>query len=200
MTGRRACGWRATEGAALLEVLLAAAFLVSLAGLAVPLTARAADSARGRSAASFVAARLRLARAQAVSTHQATALVFQQEGGRWVFRRCRDGNGNGVRSSEIADGRDTCAQPAEDLGHQFPGAALGLGPGIPDVDGGTGESSAVRFGRSAMASCTPVGHCTPGTVYVRSDGGEQFAVRVSGVAGRTRLLRFDTGDRRWTSD
>src|SRR5690606_30637546 len=54
MDGRRVCGWRATEGSVVLEVLLTAAFLISLAGMAVPLTARVADSARARSAASFV--------------------------------------------------------------------------------------------------------------------------------------------------
>jgi hypothetical protein len=51
-----------------------------------------------------------------------------------------------------------------------------------------------------MASCTPLGHCTPGTVYVRSARGEQFAVRVSGVTGRTRLLRFDPGTRTWRAE
>jgi type II secretory pathway pseudopilin PulG len=199
MTGRRACGWRATEGATLLEVLLAAAFVVLLAGLAVPLTAQAADSARARSAASFVAARLRLARAHAVTAHQAAALVFDQVDTRWVFRRCSDGNGNGVRRAEIGDGRDVCLG-REELGHQFSGVALGLDAGIPDLDGDVGETAAVRFGRSAMASCTPLGHCTPGTVYLRSGRGQQFAIRVSGVTGRTRLLRFDQGTRRWTTD
>ena len=199
MDGRRACGWRAIEGSAVLEVLLAAAFLVSLAGMAVPLTARVADSARARSAASFVAARLRLARAHAVSTRQATALAFDQEGSRWVVRRCIDGNGNGVRRAEMSDGPDTCEAPRE-LAHQFSRVVLALGAGVPAVDGDVGVSAAVRFGRSALASCTPAGSCTPGTVYIRSERGEQFAVRVSGLTGRTRLLRFDTGTRTWTSD
>ena len=200
MAGRRVCEWHATEGATLLEVLLAAAFLMSLAGLAVPLTTQAADSVRTRSAASFVAGRLRLARTQAVSTRQATALVFEQEDERWRFRRCVDGNGNGVRTAEIAGGSDACPGPAESVDDHFRGTTFALDPGIPDLDGFIGPSSAVRFGRSAMASCTPLGHCTPGTIYVRSDRGEQFAVRVSGTSGRTRVLRFDPGVRRWTSD
>jgi hypothetical protein len=199
MEGRRACVWRASDGAALIEVVLAAAFLVSLAGLAVPLIAQAADSARARSASSYVAGRLRLARAHAVSTHQASALAFEQSGARWLFRRCSDGNGNGVRRSEIADGRDPCHSPAEELAQRFPGAAFALGTGVPDVDGNA-SASAVRFGPAEMASCTPLGHCTPGTVYVRSERGEQFAVRVSGVTGRTRLLRFDPGTRTWRAE
>lgn len=199
MIARRAPGLRGAEGAALIEVLLAAAFLVSIAGMAVPLTAQAADGARARSAAAFVAARLRLARMHAVSTHRATALVFDQVGDRWVFRRCSDGNDNGVRRTEIADGRDVCEKAGE-LDDQFSGVALALGTGIPDVDGDVSKPGAVRFGRSAMASCTPVGNCTPGSVYVRSEHGRQFAVRVSGITGRTRLLRFDPGTRRWTAD
>jgi type II secretory pathway pseudopilin PulG len=198
MEGRRASGWRASEGAALIEVLLAGALVVSLAGLAVPLTAQAADSARARSATSYVAARLRQARAHAVGHAQATALVFERTGSQWGFRRCSDGNGNGVRRADIADGRDPC-QPPEMLARQFPGAELAIGAGIPDVDGNPG-SAAVRFGTGAMASCSPLGHCTPGTVYVRSGRGEQFAVRISAVTGRTRLLRFDPGTRAWRAE
>lgn len=198
--GRRVSERHSAEGATLLEVLLAAAFLMSLAGLALPLTTQAADSLRARSAASFVAGRLRSARTQAVSTRRATALVFEQEDGRWRFQRCVDGNGNGVRAAEIAGGSDACPGPSERVDNHFPGTTFALEPGIPDLDGVTGASSAVRFGRSAMASCTPLGHCTPGTIYVRSDRGEQFAVRVSGITGRTRVLRFDPGTRRWMSD
>lgn len=200
MPGRRVCGRHATEGATLIEVLLAAAFLMSLAGLAVPLTAQAADSARARSAASFVAGRLRLARTQAVSTRQATALVFEHVQERWRFRRCVDGNGNGVRTAEIAEGKDLCPGPSESVEQLYSGTTLALDALVPDLDGLVGPSSPVRFGRGAMASCTPVGHCTPGTLYVRSGRGEQFAVRVSGVTGRTRILRFDAGARTWTSD
>jgi hypothetical protein len=48
-----------------------------------------------------------------------------------------------------------------------------------------------------MISCSAAGGCTTGTVFLRSSGGDQYAVRVGGVAGRTRIMRFDRGVWRW---
>ncbi len=200
MNGRRARGWSASEGAALLELLLATAIVVSLAGMAVPLTAQAADDARARAASNHLAHRIRQARQQAVAGNRATALVFDEAGGRWAMRTCVDGNGNGVRRAEIGSGPDTCPHGTPQVDQLFPGVQLVLPSHIPDLDAQTGDSRGVRFGLSSMASCTPLGHCTPGTFYLRSTRGQQYAVRVSGTMGRTRVLRFDPGVRRWTTD
>jgi hypothetical protein len=48
-----------------------------------------------------------------------------------------------------------------------------------------------------MASCSPLGSCTAGTVFLRSERGLQWAIRVAGVTGRTRILRYDNGARTW---
>lgn len=200
MRGRLGSAWSGSDGVALAEVLIVACLLVAVAGMAVPLTTQAADSSRARAAAGYLAARLRLARLHAIMGNQATALVFDEVNERWGFRRCVDGNGNGVRRAEIASGRDACESVWHDVNRLFAGVDLRLGTGTPDVDNEVGDTTGVRFGRAAMASCTPEGHCTPGTLYVRSSGGRQFAVRVSAVTGRTRLLGFDTGRRRWAAD
>jgi len=198
--GRRAREWSASEGAALLELLLATATLVSLAGMAIPLTAQAADDARARAAANHLAHQVRLARQQAVAGNRAAALVFDEVDGRWAMRTCLDGNGNGVRRAEVESGPDNCPRATPQVDQLFPGIQLVLPSDIPDLDAQTGDSRGIRFGRSAMASCTPLGHCTPGTFYVRSMRGQQYAVRVSGTMGRTRVLRFDTGTRHWTTN
>jgi hypothetical protein len=135
---------------------------------------------------------------QAVARSATSAIVFDQVDGQWRLRRCVDGNGNGVRRADIARGQDTCAAGAIEIGGLFSGVGIGVDPALPDPDGGPGSTDAVRFGGSDIASFSPVGTATAGTVYLRSAGGVQFAVRVAGVTGRTRVLRFDTARHRWT--
>ncbi len=189
------------DGFALVDVLIAAVLVVSLAGMVVPLTAQVSDVSEVRAAAGYLAGRLRQARFQAVTHDRATALVFDQDSdGRWQVRRCHDGNSNGVRRAEIASRIDRCDDPPESLHARFPNATMALMDGTPDIDGAAGTTSGVRFGAGSMASCSPAGHCTPGTMYLVSRRGKQYAVRVSGIAGRARLYHFDAGIRRWAPD
>jgi len=191
----------ADSGAALLEVLVVAVLAIALATMAVPLTAQAADAAAARAAAAYLAGRVRQAHLHAVAGNRTTAVVFDERAeGVWALRRCSDGNDNGVRRADIATGDDPCQTAAQDFSGLFPGTRLTLAPNRPDLDGEGGTTAGVRFGRSAMASCSPLGSCTPGTLYLRSARGQQFAVRVSAAAGRTRVWRFDTGTQRWAPD
>jgi hypothetical protein len=43
----------------------------------------------------------------------------------------------------------------------------------------------------------PSGGATSGTLYVRGAGAQQYAVRILGATGRSRVLRFDFLARRW---
>ena len=82
----------------------------------------------------------------------------------------------------------------------FPGADVAVGAAVPSPDGGALHGGAVQFGASDLVSFTPAGTASSGTVYVRSQGGRQYAVRVAGATGRTRLLRFDAGTGRWIEE
>jgi hypothetical protein len=48
-----------------------------------------------------------------------------------------------------------------------------------------------------MAVFTPIGTASPGTIALLGPGDEQFAVRVAGATGRTRVLHFERGRRLW---
>lgn len=183
------------HGLALVDLLMATMVMLSAAALAVPLTSNIVEAHEGHAAASYLASRIREVRLRAVTNVRATALVFDREGTAWTLRRCSDGNGNGVRRVELENGPDECLAPQR-LEWLFGGVQLGLDPAVPGIDEPAGGTEGVRFGQSAMASCSPAGHCTPGTLYVRS-AARQFAVRVAGITGRTRLFRFDDGQRRW---
>lgn len=187
------------SGTSLIDLIVALAVAAVLAGLAAPVAAHAVDAGRARQAAGFVAAQMRLARQQAVFTARSVGLVFEQAGGRWTFSVCTDGNGNGLRRADISAGRDTCDDGPHDIGVAFRGMAIAVDPQLPGPDDEAGTSDPVRFGSSDIASFSPAGTCTAGTLFLRSEMGAQFAVRVANVTGRTRLLRYDSGAGKWVS-
>jgi type II secretory pathway pseudopilin PulG len=192
----RAREWATEDGVSLIELLLVVALVVTTTVMAVPLTARTVEDSRTRNAAGFLAGRLRAARQQALAGNRSAALVFDRVGPAWVFRLCSDGNGNGVRRADISSGYDICTTSSQ-VSHLFPGTRFGLDRALPGVDDAGGNEDGVRFGQSDMASCSPLGTCSPGTLYIRGDRGPQYAVRVAGMTGRTRVLRYDTGSRQW---
>jgi type II secretory pathway pseudopilin PulG len=184
-------GWTITE---LLIVLAIGAVLL---GLTTPLTARAKDASRARHAAGFVATRFRAARQQAIVQERSVAVVFDGSPDGWAFRICADANGNGVRRAEINDGGDPCLEGPFVFAALFPGVDIAMAADVPTPDGQTGSDDPVRFGASNMASFSPLGSCTSGTLYLRSTLGTQYAVRVLGITGRTRILKFDAWSQTW---
>ena len=187
---------RPAAGFTVVDLLIALTLTALVSALAVPLTAHTTSVAQGRQAAALVAGRIRLARVQAVATRKTTAVVFDAVGGQWQFRVCRDETGDGVRRADIAAGLDVCPGDPVVLHQRVSKAGIAWLAGVPDPDGLSGSTSPVRFGGASMASCSPVGGCTPGTVFI-SAGTEQFAVRVTGATGRTRIMRYDRGTGAW---
>jgi len=185
------------RGVSVLELVLAVGLIVGLASLLTPLTASVIDSSRARQAAGFAAARLRAARQQAVSSTTSTGLVFDLSGSRWTFRVCADGNANGLRRADLRAGIDVCVDGPVDLASLYPGVEIAIDSTIRGPDGEPPSSDPVRFGSSNVASFSPTGGCTPGTLFMRSARGVQYAVRVAGVTGRTRVLRYDAASRSW---
>jgi type II secretory pathway pseudopilin PulG len=181
----------------LAELLLVLSLLVILATVAVPGSAQVIDAGRAREAAGFVASRLRQTRQEAVTKAHQIAAVFDLRQDRWVFSICEDGNHNGIRRAEITAMVDRCVEGPHDLEEKFPGTRVAVDPTLPGPEGSVASADPVRFGTSNIVSCSPAGSCTPGTVFIRSKLGAQYAIRVGAVTGRTRILRFETGRRAW---
>lgn len=165
--------------------------MVVLAGIALPQLLGSLDRARGLMAARYLGGRLALARTQAVSRRAAIALRFEQRPRGIVFTTYQDGNRNGIRAADIARGVDRPLDPPLLLGDQFPGAAIGVVPGFT-------ESDPVQLGRTDILTFSPLGTATSGTIYIRGRDGTQWAVRVLGATGRTRVLRYVARTREWT--
>jgi len=189
----------AAQGFTLTELLLVVALVATLAGIALPLTNEALDELRTAAATRYIAGKVRNARMDAVKRSTAVALRFEAASPDYTFAFYIDGNGNGVRAADISRGIDYTREPRQRLHDHFAGVRFILGAGVPDVDGNTtGGTDGVRIGAARILTTSPDGTATSGTLYVRGRRA-QYAVRILGVTGRTRVLKYDTGGRRWIS-
>ncbi len=190
------------SGFTLIEILLAAALLVTLTAIALPFFGRAIEAHRAHAAARYLAGRFALARLEAVKRSRRVGLRFDGDAPETAWTTYVDGNANGIRSRDIAAGIDTMLRPAERLGDLFPDVVFGLHPSVPDIGVRTpaaGYRDPIRIGSSQIVTFTPIGTATSGTVYLHGRGMTQYAVRVLGVTGRTRVMWFDPGTREWVA-
>jgi len=187
----------ADAGFSLVELLIAVVVTLAICAIALPKTTAALDEGRARQAAAFVAGRLRDAKQQAVTRTASSGLAFDLSGGRWTFRLCIDRNGNGLRRADLNANKDTCVEGPVDVAVLFPGVNVAIDGTIRGPDGDAPSADPVRFGVSKLASFSPSGGCTAGSVFLRSAAGAQYAVRVAGVTGRLRVLRYDVPGRTW---
>jgi hypothetical protein len=174
------------------------ALVMCLATFAVPLTSSAADEFTTSMAARYLSNRIMEARMQAVSRSAHVAIRFETSAGDYQFASYIDGNANGVRTADITSGMDRRIAAHQRLGDQFRGTRFGLAAGVPDADGGRGSAEGVRVGSSRILTTSPDGTATSGTLYIQGRRG-QYAVRILGATGRTRVLRYDRGTGRWTN-
>jgi hypothetical protein len=129
------------------------------------------------------------------------ALKFRNDGGRYEWALYRDGNGNGVRSSEIASGVD------RSLGLAIPWLRGDVRPGIlrdsPVPDPATPGSKLdrlddpIRFNNSDLCSFSPVGESTPGSIYLWDGRDRMAVVRVFGRTAKIHTLYFVRGEKSW---
>lgn len=183
-------------GASLLELLVTVALIATVTSLATPLVVHARDDQEGRSAATFLAGQFRLARQQAVLTGRNTALVFDLHDDEWTFVVCADGDADGVSRADISAGIDACRGSAQPLAAWFSRTSIHRASAVPDLSGNT-DGAVVAFGSSRMASFSPLGTASSGSVTIMTRGGRHYAVRVAGITGRVRVWRFAPESRRW---
>ena len=191
-------GTHSSLGFTLVELLLTMAVAATLTTIAVPLVGSTVDDLRVAGAARHIASRVAAARIDAIRRSTTVGLRFVATGSDYTFLTYVDNNGNGLRTADITSGVDTALTTQERLRDKYPGAEFGLAAGIPDLDGASGSTDGVRVGTSRLLSVSPNGSATSGTLYIRGRRG-QYAVRILGATGRTRVFEYDTGARRWVS-
>ena len=175
--------------------------LALMAAIALPSILGGLDDARAAAAARYVAALARLTRVQAATRSISVGLRFEPEGATYRYAVYADGNGNGLRRRDIREGIDTPITPMERIGDRFPGVELGVVAGITGISDGremARDADPVRLGAADILTFSPLGTATSGTIFLRSRMGRQYAVRVLGASGRTRVLKYRHETRSWT--
>jgi len=185
------------RGFSLIEALVVVAIVLVMAATAFPAFRAHFADAHLVGAGQQFKAQFRLARSAAVRAGVYTAIRFERrdDGSVW-YAVYQDGDGDGVRSADIAEGEDRLASGPFPLSGGAPGVRVGINPGIPALppERGVLSGDPVRFGSSDILSFSPFGTATPGTFYLAGDGG-QAAVRVTGGSARVRLMVWRGG--RW---
>lgn len=186
------------SGFSLIDLMCALGIAATLGSIGVPQVIGALREFRAAGAARHLAAHLQSARVRAIARGRDTAVRMTSDARGYVLRVYEDGNRNGVLTRDIDEGVDVPVGAPVRLVDDFPGVDLGALPGLPGVEGSTPPGSdPVRLGASDRVTFTPDGTATPGSLYLRGEGGVQLVVRIYGDTGRTRVLRYRAAARSW---
>jgi len=188
------------RGYSLLEVVFVIGLGLTVTAAAVPQYLAGIDDVRASGAARYLSARLQRARMEAVMRSRSVAMQFLQTPGGYSYTVYLDGNENGVLTRDIQNGVDRRLHAMERLRDHFAGVDFGAVPGLPPIDpGGTAPGNdPIRLGSSSLATFTALGTSSTGTVYIRGRRDAQYAVRIFGDTGKTRMLKFLHRTGRWS--
>ena len=192
--------FRHDAGVSLFELLLALTVIAWMLVIATPGVMRLRQEVSLRSAVHEASVAFYLARSYAISKNRNVGLKFRKNGDRYEWALYADGNGNGVRTAEIASGVDHY------LGVSYPWTRNDVLPGImtgirvPDPSGGYLDriDDPIRFNSSDICSFSAMGECTPGSVYLWDAHDGMAVLRVFGGTAKLRSLYYRRGERGWT--
>jgi type II secretory pathway pseudopilin PulG len=190
----------ASHAYTLLELLFAIALCLVLGAIAAPSLSAAVDDVRAAGAARYVATKLQQARTEAITRSADVGWQFVlTAAGAYTYAPYLDGNGNGIRTYDIQHAIDLPINPLERLPDRFDGVDFGTTPGLPAIDPGGSPpgTNPIRLGSSNILTFSPLGTASSGSLYIKGRRNAQYAVRVSGETGRTRVLRFDLRTGQW---
>jgi prepilin-type N-terminal cleavage/methylation domain-containing protein len=186
------------RGYSLLEVLMAMTIMVIIGGAAIPLAHSSVDRSRTVAAAGYLAGRMAAARLEAVKRSACVAIRFVQQADGYWLQSFVDGNRNGVLTRDITNGIDPPLTANERLDYHFSGVEFGIQPNVIGIDPGPfNASDPIQIGSSTLLSFSPTGSSTSGTLFIRGLRGHQFAVRILGATGRTRIFEFNFERHLW---
>lgn len=192
---------RADRGATLLEAVTVVALLAVAAAVAIPQLGDARGAAELRSAAGRISGLMARSRVHAIMHGLATGLVFERSGDGWRCFIAEDRDGDGIRSDDLAAGRDRIVSEVVRLQDGHAGLGILRGEPVPDPTGRgllRGDlDDPVRAGRGDIITFTPVGTATSSSVFFTDHRARMRVVRVYGITGRIRTLVWRSGWHAW---
>lgn len=199
--GRRVPSRARSRGTTLVELLVALFILGILFALGVPALADLTATLTLRAACLDVTTTFRDAQARATFQRRDVGVKWVVAGGDIVFSIYEDGNGNGVRSEDIRKGLDRRVGEPFSMKHRFPGVSFSFVKGFSGKDPSGAPvgnlDDPIHFGRGDICTFTPLGHASPGTVYLADAKGRQACVRVSPYSASFATYEWDPGTKRW---
>jgi len=178
---------RTSRGYTLIELVFAAGLVAVLTAAAIPQLSAGVERSRTVGAARYLASRLALARAQAVGRSANVAVLLTAADETFIVGTYVDNNGDGVRTRDITAGIDTLIDVPVRLANLFPHVTLFLNdPAVTST-----------FDSTALMSFSPLGTASSRTLYLRGADRSQYAVRVLGATGPTRVLRLVASNGAW---
>lgn len=181
---------RGDAGRSLLELMMMMVVMVTLAAISIPRGWDLVQEYRLRGASLYMRGLFRQVRSQAAAKNRYMGIVFMEVEGEPELALHIDGNGNGIRRTEIRSGIDARIRGPWRLSDLFPGVRYGSPP-----SGAGPLFPGLRIGRSKILSFSPIGQSTSGTLFLSNELGSIHAVVILGATGRVRVAKYREG--RW---
>jgi len=196
---------RRSAGFTLIDLLI----VLAIAGFAViavyPSFARSTSVLRLELAARQVAGALHAARVYAITRSANVAVKFTTaEDGTVTYSLFRDGDGDGVLSRDIAAGKDPEVWRERRLDYLNQDIRVGIPAGRPPRHPGNpgrrldGTDDPIKFNKSDLASFSPIGRATPGSIYLTDPYGHLVVVRTFHLTGKITILTYDARTETWS--
>ncbi|HEX9735600.1 MAG TPA: GspH/FimT family pseudopilin [Thermoanaerobaculia bacterium] len=191
-------------GYTLLDALMVVAILGFVAATIYPPFVQTTSSLRLKMAAQQIAGAMRLARAYAIRHSANVAVKFRVgDDGAVTYALYRDGDGDGVRSNDLESGKDPEVWPPRRLHYIGGSVRVGIPPGRPPRHPGNPDrrldqlDDPIKFNSSDLASFSPLGTATPGSIYLSDAHRHLMAVRIYHVSGKVTILAYDETSETW---
>ena len=184
-----------THGITLLETVVYLVLVSLAAVVVVPALGSMRASALTAAGARHLAVTLHALRWKSVAQGRGHGLYFVRDTMGWCWYEVRDGNGNGLRVAEIANGSDpTLAGPRrlENVGSPIPRVPPSTG-WIDDLD------DPIRIGNTKLLAFSPSGTSSSGTLYVTDRRERLYAVVLYGMTAKIRVWRYTAASGQWNS-
>lgn len=192
---------RPTRGMTLSELLTTLAILSLTAGLSSAAVHAFAGMSTLRAASQEVASVFSQARGRALFRNIYSGVKWTSLGGDLTLEIHDDGDGDGVRNDDIASGVDPLVFGPVSVKSRWPKVTVGFIPGFlaRDPKGNpVGDlSDPIRFGRSDIASFSPVGDCSPGSVWLGDGRSRQALVRLTPGSATIGIYEWVASRRTW---
>jgi type II secretory pathway pseudopilin PulG len=180
-------------GSSLPELIILLGLAAVLVQTVAPGWVRWRQGQRVQGAADELALLVTALRVRSAATGVAHGVLFRAAPPELQWEVLRDGDGDGMRISDVRNGTDVRVAGPFDLGTRYPGVGLGLPTGVVAPAGGVTPEDGVAFGASDLLSVMPSGSTSSGSVYLCGGWGRCSAMRLQGSTGRiTAWARLPT--------